>query len=229
MRTSIFTLLICIFSVTFSQSYEVLEAKKVYRTDGSKVKKGQKLYRIDTINIDDKGYLYLDIESTMDLKLAPGSYNIGQEARRLNSWYNTHLNWTTYLKKKGLIMCKFKYKTLAVPGSNRHYEVDRIELDQKGLVKIKSDTAALIVSWSNPEYKYKGTYYLIVRDFYNNGFIDIIETTDTELTFYPGKYGHRHMYYNVMAGNCRASLRYKLQVNSIKAPGYMETNFTQGN
>lgn len=212
--------------IAFGQSYRVLEAKKVFRIDGEKVKKNQMLYGSDTIDIREKGYLLLDVESAMDLKLAPGRYHVRTESRRLNEWYDQHLFWTKYLKKNNLIMCKFSYKTLVVPGSDRHYEIDRIEMDQKSLVSIPSDTTALSLNWTNPDYRFKGTYYLIVRDFYNNGFIDILETNENTLTFYPGKYGHKHMIYNIMASDCRASFRYKIEVNSPGAVTNVRTNFT---
>ncbi|WP_420577531.1 hypothetical protein [Ekhidna sp.] len=196
-----------------------------------KVRKGDFLSQNDTISISEKGYLTLDVESAMHMKLAPGRYIVGEQSKRHNKWYDTHLALTKELKRKGMIMCKFKYKTLVVPGSDRHYEIDRIELDQKGLVTINSDTASLSISWANPEYKYKGGYHLVIRDFYNNGFIDIIEIEagESTLTFYPGSYGHKHMYYNIIADNCRASLRYKIQVNSPNAYKFSETNYMDPN
>ncbi|MEM7297352.1 MAG: hypothetical protein AAF391_03700 [Bacteroidota bacterium] len=209
----------------FSQPYEVLDAKKVTTFDGKRVKKGSYLNRTDSIAIAEKGYLTLDVESAMHLKLAPGNYQVGKEAKRLNAWYNTHLGLTKLLKSKNLIMCKFRYKTLAVPGSNRHYEVDRIEIDQKPLVTIKSDTAELKLSWANPEYKFNGKYYIIVRDFYNHGFIDVLETEEDSIILYPGRYRHKHMYYSVLASNCRASLRHKIQVLLPDAVSYDRTDF----
>lgn len=211
----------------FSQSYKVLGAKKITKSDGERVRRGSFLLKSDTILIAEKGYLTLDVESSMHMKLPPGNYSVGAESARHNEWYSSHLELTKELKRKGMIMCHFTYKTIAVPGSNRHYEIDRIELDQKGLVKINSDTAALTITWANPNYKYKGGYHLIIRDFYNQGFIDIIEIeagTDT-VTFYPGTYGHKHMYYNIIADDCRASLKYKIQVNSPNAYSFSETNF----
>lgn len=205
--------------------YEVLEAKKIRNQNGDKVKKGDFLSKDDTIDIAAKGGLTLDVESAMHMKLAPGTYQVGVESARHNKWYNTHLTLTKELKKKGMIMCRFTYKTLVVPGSDRHYEVDRIELDQKGLVKIASDTASLTLNWINPDYKYKGGYHLVVRDYYNQGFIDIIETDKKTITFYPGKYGHKHMYYNIIANDCRASLRYKILVKSSNAYSNSATTF----
>ncbi|MEO9871914.1 hypothetical protein [Ekhidna sp.] len=227
MKVNHLILLIFLFipQLSLSQEYEVLDSKKVKKIDGSKVKKGQPLSTLDSISIGEKGYLTLDVESAMHLKLAPGKYDVGREAKRLNEWYDTHLELTKKLKRDGLISCKFRYKTLAVPGSNRHYEVDRIELYEKGLVKINSDTASMTVKWVNPDHKYSGTYRLVIRDFYNQGFIDIIETDENMITFYPGKYGHRHMYYNIIANDCRASLRYKIQVNSTSSSPFSQTNF----
>lgn len=205
--------------------YEVLEAKKVKKTNGEKVKKGDFLQKEDTIAILEKGNLTLDVESAMHMKLAPGNYLVGTESARHNQWYDTHLELT----KECMIMCKFKYKTLVVPGSDRHYEVDRIELDQKGLVRINSDTTALSVTWANPNYRYKGGYHLVVRDFYNNGFIDIIEIEPEQetITFYPGKYGHKHMYYNIIADDCRASFRFKIEVNTPSAQINSVTTFIE--
>ena len=161
----------------------------------------------------------------MHLRLGAGSYKINEEAKRHNAWYARHLELTNFLKREGLLGCKFRYKTLAVPGSNRHHEVDRIELDQKGLVRIKNESDSLVIKWRNPERKYKGKYYLVVRDFYNQGFVDVIETEAETITLFPATYGHRHMFYNVLAENCRASLRYKLEVLSIEPFALHQTNY----
>ncbi len=220
--------LICLLPlITYAQSYEVLVAKKVIRMNGTKVRKGDYLLASDSIQIKEKGELMLNIESAMHLRLPAGYYFVGKESTRLNNWYDTHLTLTQFLKRKNLILCKFKYKTLAVPGSDLHYEIDRIEVDQKGIAIIKEDTSTLKLKWHNPEYKYKGSYYIIVRDFYNHGFIDIIETDEDSITLYPTKYGHKHMYYTVLAENCRASLRYKIDVRSAETYTYGETNFLQ--
>ena len=224
---SIYLILMLFFSsITYGQ-YEVLEAKKARKENGKKIKKGDFLSKEDVIQIAEKGGLTLDVESAMHMKLAPGAYTVGIESARHNEWYDTHLELTKLLKKKGMIMCKFRYKTLVVPGSDRHYEVDRIELDQKGLVRIYSDTTALTISWVNPNYRYKGGYHLVVRDYYNQGFIDIIQTNEDTLTFYPGKYGHKHMYYNIIADDCRASLRYKIEVNTPNAQINSATTFIE--
>lgn len=212
---------------TLCSQYKVLEAKKVRTLDGGKVKKGGFLSKEDQIQIAANGGLTLDVESAMHMKLGPGAYTVGVESVRHNEWYNTHLELTKLLKKKGMIMCKFRYKTLVVPGSDRHYEVDRIELDQKSLVRINSDTTALTINWVNPDYRYKGGYHLVIRDYYNQGFIDIIQTDEDTLTFYPGKYGHKHMYYNIIADDCRASLRFKIEVNTPNAQINSATTFIE--
>lgn len=221
-----FFITVFIFTLATSAQYEVLEAKKVRMLDGSKVRKGDFLVKHDTIVIDTKGNLTLDVESAMHMKLASGTYIAGDESKRHNEWYDTHLALTKELKVKGMITCKFRYKTLAVPGSSRHYEIDRIELDQTGIASIDSDTTALTVTWVNPDYRYTGGYHLVLRDFYNNGFIDIIQTNEKTITFYPGAYGHKHMYYNIIADDCRASLRFKIQVNTPEARINKVTNFT---
>ena len=225
MRAILIYLTFLVPLLTSAQSYEVLVAKKVFKVDGSKVKKGNHLLSEDTIQIKEKGELMLDIESAMHLRLAPGYYYVGKERERLNNWYDTHRELIQYLKEKDLILCKFKYKTLAVPGSNRHYEVDRIDVDQKGVAIIKEDTSALKLRWYNPDYQFKGNYYIVIRDFHNHGFIDIIETNEDTITLYPAKYGHSHMYYTILADNCMASLRYKIDVRSEGTYTYGETNF----
>lgn len=219
-------LILCLYPTISQAQYEVLEAKKVKKLSGDRIKKGDFLQKEDEISVAEKGGLTLDVESAMHMKLGPGAYKVGVESKRHNEWYDTHLALTKELKKKGMIMCKFVYKTIAVPGSNRHYEVDRIELDQKPLVKIANDTTALTVSWNNPDYRFKGGYHLVVRDYYNHGFIDLIETDEKTVTFYPGKYGHRHIYYNVIADDCRSSLKHKIQVD---APGAQINSVTTFN
>ena len=223
-----FNYLILIFylsSFATPGQYGVLEAKKITNQNGDKVRKGDFLLKTDTISIAEKGHLTLDVESAMRMKLASGMYIVGEESERHNEWYSTHLRLTNKLKRLGLISCKFRYKTLVVPGSDRHFEVDRIEIDQKGLVVINSDTVSLSIKWANPDYKYKGTYYLVIRDFYNQGFIDILETEEDHLEFYPARYGHKHIYYSIITETCRASLRYKIEVNSPETYSYSETSF----
>ncbi|NQZ74510.1 MAG: hypothetical protein HRT61_00095 [Ekhidna sp.] len=173
--------------------------------------------------IAEKGFLTLDVESTMHLKLGPGRYDIEHEAERHNAWYATHLELTAFLKRENLLGCKFRYKTMSVPGSNRHYEMDRIELDQKGLVILESDSDSLVVNWNNPDYKYKGKYFVVIRDFHNNGFVDVIESIGNSITPFPAKYGHRHMFYSIIAKDCRASLRYKIEVLSVQSSGLDQT------
>lgn len=220
-----FIIFVGFFIQTSSAQYEVLDVRKAKTYAGKKIKRGTFLEKSDSIVILENGEITLDVESAMHMRLAAGMYHVGSESARHNEWYSVHLALTKELKKKGMIMCKFRYKTLSVPGSDRHYEVDRIELDQKGLVRFNSDTAALTISWVNPNHKYKGSYHLIIRDFYNNGFIDIIKTDKDTLTFYPGKYGHKHMYYNIIADDCRASLRYKIEVNTPNAQINSATTF----
>ncbi|MEM6830398.1 MAG: hypothetical protein AAF551_07760 [Bacteroidota bacterium] len=227
-KTLLFLLISFITTSVRAQFYEVLEAKKVVQSDGSKIKKGRYINWRSVVTVKEKGFLMLDIESAMHLKLGPGTYDIHQEGKRLNAWYARHLSLTGLLKRKGIITCKFRYKTLVVPGSDRHYEIDRIELNQKGVTTLKSDTVSLKIEWANPDYQYKGSYYVVIRDYYNQGFIDVIETRETSLTLYPGRYGHRHMYYSVMAQNCRASLRYKLEVvSNTTYPSSRYTNFLE--
>ncbi len=225
MKLIYLTLIIILSPFASIGQYEVLEARKVKDQNGDKVKKGDFLSREDKIQVASKGGITLDVESAMHMKLGPGVYQVGTESTRHNEWYNTHLALTKKLKQEGMIMCKFRYKTLAVPGSDRHYEVDRIELDQSGFDRINHDTTRLTISWVNPDYRYKGGYRLVIRDYYNNGFVDIIETNEDTITFYPGKYGHKHMYYNIIADDCRASLRYKIEVNTPNARVNSSTTF----
>lgn len=195
-----------------AQSYQILEAKKVTNLNESKVRKGDQINRYDTLKVAEKGVLVMKTESAMPLKLGYGTYYIYDEARRHNRWYNKHLSLTGLLKRKNLISCKFNYKTIAVPGSDRHFEMDRIEVDQKGVVRISDESDSLSITWYNPDYKYKGKYYIILRDYYNQGFVDILETHEKAITLYLTNYDHRHMYYSILAEDCRASLRYKIEI-----------------
>ena len=98
------------------------------------------------------------------------------------------------------------------------------------MVTITNDTTELTLKWHNPDRKYQGKYYLILRDFYNRGFIDVVETDETSLTIQPARYGHRHMFYSILAQDCRASLRYKLSVKTEKTyPSHSFTNYLEPN
>ncbi len=98
-------------------------------------------------------------------------------------------------------------------GSNRHYEVDRIASEDEGvIVARKKSTSPISIEWANPDRKYKGSYVVVLRDAFNNGFIDILETEVESISFDPRKYGHRYILYFVKAEDCRASRTYKIEV-----------------
>lgn len=223
LQASIIFILLCTYSQ--AQFYEVINAKKAIKQVGHKVRKGDQISRFDTITINEKGSLILKTETAMPLKFGVGTFLIYEEAKRHNRWYNKHLILTGELKRKNLISCKFNYKTITVPGSDRHFEMDRIETDQKGLVRIKSEADSLAITWHNPDYQYKGKYYVVLRDFYNQGFIDVLETEVNNIVLFPFNYDHRHMYYSIIAEDCRASLRYKIEIlgNDVYANEW--TNF----
>jgi hypothetical protein len=173
MKKFLFILILISTFSSKSQFYEVIESKRVEKVDGNKVRKGDQISRYDTLTVAEKGMLTLKTESAMPLKLGEGTFSVYEEAKRHNRWYNKHLSLTGLLKRDRLISCKFNYKTIAVPGSDRHFEMDRIEVDQKGMIQIKDEADSLSITWHNPDHKYKGKYYIIIRDFYNQGFIDV--------------------------------------------------------
>ncbi|MEP5611986.1 MAG: hypothetical protein ABJP45_07035 [Cyclobacteriaceae bacterium] len=195
------------------QSYTVEEAKKSFRANGDKIRKGDTIAKNEFVTVKEKGNMTININIQALLKLKPGTHDIDSLSRDLVFRYDRHVRLTTELNKRGLLSCNFKYEKWVVPGSSRHYEVDRIAVDDdKTLVVRKKSSSLLTLKWTNPDRKYSGKYIVILRDAFNNGFIDVIETEEESLTFDPRKYSHQYMLYFVKAEDCRASLTYKIEV-----------------
>lgn len=213
MKTIIISIFLIFLSTIYgySQGYEVREVKRSFKQDGGKIKKGDFLNKNETVVIREKGYLTLDIETPIDLKLAPGKHNIDSLSALLASSYEKHVILEDILKKKGILECKFVYEVWMVPGTNRHYEADRITLSQEHLSVYQGSQEPLAIEWKNPDKKYTGGYLLIVKDAFTKLFVDVLETTGTSISFFPGKYGHRHMLYHVVAEDCRASRTYRIE------------------
>jgi len=196
-----------------SQSFTVKEAKKSYKANGEKIKKGDKIDNNEIVTIRDKGHMTVNINIQALLKLTPGTHHLDSLSRDLVFRYDRHVRLTTELNKRGLLSCNFNYEKWVVPGSTSHYEVDRIAVDDdKTIVVRKKSSNQLTLGWTNPDRKYSGNYIVVLRDAFNNGFIDVIEIGEESLTFDPRKYGHQYMLYFVKAEDCRASLTYKIEV-----------------
>lgn len=203
-----------ILSLTaISQTYTVEEAKKSFRANGEKIKKGNKIEKSEVVTIKEKGNMTVNIGIQALLKLTPGTHDIDSLSHDLVFRYDRHVQLTTDLNKRGLLSCTFNYQKWVVPGSTRHYEVDRIAMDDdKKIVVKKNSSDSLTIGWANPDPKYVGNYILVLRDAFNNGFVDVIETEGESITFDPRKYAHQFMLYFVKAEDCRASLTYRIEV-----------------
>lgn len=167
----------------------------------------------ETVVIDEKGLLTLDLGAPLQLKLVEGTHNIDSLSSELKARFKRHLELVKVLKDRNLYVCKFVYQKWFVPGTNRHYEADRIELIADTRTTLKQDQEWTI-QWRNPDGKYKGNYLFIIRESFSNAFLDIIETSERELTINPSKYGHSHLLYHVKAEDCRASNTYGIRIKN---------------
>lgn len=196
------------------QGYEVLDAKRCYYQSGRKIKIGDILNQKEIVHVKKNGYMTIDVQSPRNLKLSEGWHNIDSLLAVLTVKYDRHISWSNFLKQKGLLGCKFAYKTWIVPGSNRHYEADRIVVPGKGIMSVNGDSLEPInLKWSNPDDSYQGSYFVIVREAFNKGFfVDILETDSNSIPFYPAKYGYQYLFYTIMAEDCRASKLQKIEI-----------------
>ena len=214
MRTIILSSFLSLLFTIYShgQNYEVLEAKRSFKQGGEKIRKGDLVSKNEIVLIREKGYLTLDIETPIDLKLAPGKHNIDSLSTRLAISYKKHEGLENILKKKGILECKFKYEVWIVPGTTRHYEADRIVVSEEHISVSKNSSESMTINWKNPDKKYNGNYTVIIKDAFSKLFIDVLETDKPSLSFFPGKYGHQYMLYHVVAEDCRASRTYRIEV-----------------
>ena len=194
------------------QGYKVLEVKRSFNSHGAKIKKDDFLSKNETVLIREKGYLTLDIEAPINLKLAAGRHNIDSLSTQLARAFEKHLHFEDILKHRGILECKFVYEVWIVPGTNRHYEADRITVSEENLSVKRQSADSVSLHWKNPDKKYRGSYLLIIKDAFNKLFVDVLETVEPSVTFYPGKYDHRYMLYHIVAEDCRASRTYRIEV-----------------
>lgn len=214
MRTSIISIfLILLYTASANgQDYEVLETKRSFKQNGDKIRTGDFLDKYEIVLIKEKGHLTLDVESPIHLKLAAGKHNIDSLSNLLAVRYKKHNSLMNILENRGLLECKFKYKVWVVPGTNRHYEADRIKVLEEDILPIQGSDEPITLNWENPDKKYHGNYLLTIQDAFSKGFIAILETDEQSISFYPGKYGHQYMLYRVIAEDCRASRIYNIKV-----------------
>lgn len=200
-------------NVAYGQYYDVLEAKKSYRDNGEKLKKGERVYRNDIVTVKRKGELLLRSATFVNPRLKPGRYDIDSLMTFDYARHKTHDSLKNVLRAKELLGCKFIYKMMVVPGSNKHYEVGRIEVDSRPIVNLKKNRAkARIVKWSNPNGRYQGTYVVILQDAESKSFLDVIETAEQEIPIDFLKYNHPLIQYSIKAEDCRASHTYGIRI-----------------
>lgn len=196
-----------------AQYYEVLEAKKSFRENGEKLKKGERVDRKDIVAVRRKGELLLRSITFVNPRLSPGTYNIDSLMTFDYGRHKTHDSLKNVLRDKKLLGCKFKYKMMMVPGSNKHYEVGRIEVDSRPIINLKeSQVEPKLVKWSNPNGKYQGRYIVIIQDAKSKSFLDVLETEEQEVPIDFLSYNHSLIQYTIKALDCRASHTYGVRI-----------------
>lgn len=187
-----------------------MEAKRSYHQNGKKIKKGHSLNGNKTVLVKEKGYLILDLDHPRNLKITTGEYRLDSLINRVKIKYSRHQKWVAFLEARGLLNCKFAYKTLLVPGSNRHYEIDRVEV-------VNIDTslgvnADLAIQWNNPDQNYRGKYLILLQEASSELFVDILETDESTISLDLRKYKLPYLTYSILAEDCRASRPQKIEV-----------------
>ncbi len=100
-----------------------------------------------------------------------------------------------------------------VPGSDRHFAADRIMMSpEEKIIATGHSEKPVEISWSNPDGNFDGSYYLIVQDAFNNGFVDVVESKSRKLLIFPGRYDHQYLKYHIKASDCRASGAHKIEI-----------------
>ncbi len=206
------TLMFIGFPDCWAQNFTVVEAKRAYKKNGKKIKKGELLKSYEQIVVKEKGLLSLDVGSPIPLKIAVGTHHIDSLAINHLISIRRHDSLLNLLETKGLLTCKFKYQTWIVPGTNRHYEADRIKVINQNIVAHKTSTKPIIITWENPDKKYGGSYLLTIQDAFNKGFVAIVETQEPTIALKADFYGHRYLLYRIVAEDCRASRLFKLEL-----------------
>lgn len=190
----------------YAQDFRVLDAKRSYKINGIKIRTGDRLSQEEIVIIKEKGLLTLDINYPRNLRLEAGRYRLDSLIEALKIRYARHKKHFALLELKNLNDCKFIYKIFIVPGSNNHYEADRIRITGEKLKSSKNELTWLDVSWENPDNNYQGTYLIIIQESFGQELL--IDVTETEYNFASinlDKYDDQFMQYSIKAEDCRAS------------------------
>lgn len=205
-----FGMLICAVAA-HGQDFKVLEAKRAFKTDGSKIKQGDLLTPHDSVVVKEKGLLTLDINYPRNLTMEAGRYRLDTLFEELKYKYARHKRLVAMLEKRGLSECRFAYTVFRVPGSGSHYESGRIAILAHKVAPATRDDIQLSISWENPDKQYAGAYLVILQEGYGQELlIDVIETQGTTASVNVAKYKESFMQYTIQAEDCRSSLKRKI-------------------
>ncbi|MEM9329182.1 MAG: hypothetical protein AAGA85_26200 [Bacteroidota bacterium] len=200
-------------TLSYCQYYEVIKARKSYRDNGERIKKYERVDRKDIVTVKQNGELLLKSVTYVNPHLKPGRYNIDSLMTLDYRRHEVHDSLKHVLRSKHLLGCKFRYKVMMVPGSNRHYEADRIKVFNKPMLTIKErSNEPSKVRWSNPDARYERSHLVVVQDAESKSFIDVFETNNREIHIDFASYNYPLMQYFVKALDCRGSLTYGVKV-----------------
>lgn len=195
-----------------AQGFEVLEEKRAFKTNGGKIRKGDKLSKEEKVIIKENGFLTLDINYPRNLTMEAGQYQLDSLIENLKYRYSRHKKLYGILEDKELAECKFRYKAFVIPGSSSYYEADRITISDQNIESISEDTTLLNFSWKNPDKSYKGKYLIIVQEAYGQELLmEIIETMSTTTSINLTHHDEQFMQYSIKAEDCRSSLKRKIK------------------
>ena len=211
MRIALSVLILLTIINSHAQELKVLHSKKSFIVNGKKIKVGDQLNLDDSVWVKEKGILTLDIDYPRDLTMETGKYHLASLIEKLKADYTRHKIVLAKLEERELANCKFRYQVFVVPGSNKHYEADRISIEKHRIKRYQCDSSILNVTWKNPDLKYNGSHFVILQQGYGHQLlIDIIEFEGTEAFFNLANYDEQFMTFTIQAEDCRASLPNKI-------------------
>lgn len=211
-----FTLLVfstLIASAVFGQNYTVIHAKRSFRSDGQRLKVGSELKPQDTVFVNERGLLTLDINYPRNLTMEAGIHRLDSLIEDLKAKYVTHKRLVSLLNKKGISDCKFAYQAYAIPGSNNHYVADRIGLLEESIDHINSDSVLLSIVWKNPDKEYLGNHVIVLQQGYGQELLVHTEESDSNaVSVNIARRGFNFLQYSVIAEDCRSSQAKKIRL-----------------
>ena len=159
------------------------------------------------------GFLRLDINYPRELLMEEGEHQLDVLIEDLKIRYSTHKKWEEYLAKRKLLNCKFAYKTMVIPGSNKLFFADKIKALHKKSTNSVDDARVINITWENPEKRYKGNYHILIQESFGYKLLtDILTTEENQIAIPIQGFERSLKQYTILAEDCRSSHPVKLKL-----------------